>query len=218
MRPAGHSLFASSFFFGGYIFLLLLGVLGALRGSENLQRRIGFEADPALAYLRGSAQEAWKYAEAGRDARFCVCTEQKRRFRGVDATNVTAAGPASQPRRVHWRRSLEAVGFPNAIDRVWGPFMGRTLLKTAHRRTSSLGITEWWNDGERVRGKVPTFPHPEGTPNASSLFSCRFCPAVAADQVRKNRMSLISRGRGRTQGRIDLLFVGYVGFVVAKAF
>lgn len=39
--------------------------------------------------------------------------EQKRRFRGVDATHVAAAGPTPQPRRVHLQRSLEAVHGPN---------------------------------------------------------------------------------------------------------
>ena len=39
------------------------------------------------------------------------------RFRGVDATHVPAAGPASQPRRVHFRRSPEAVYGPNPFCR-----------------------------------------------------------------------------------------------------
>ncbi len=58
------------------------------------------------------------------------------RFRGVNATHVSVAGPASQQRRVHLRRSPEAVGFPNAIDRVWGPFMGRTLFDSGFIRVS----------------------------------------------------------------------------------
>ena len=62
---------------------------------------------------------------------------QKRRFRGVDRTHVPAAGPASQPRRVHFQRSPEAVHGPNHFGRRpmsgfprrrGGRLCGRSLL------------------------------------------------------------------------------------------
>jgi hypothetical protein len=146
--------------------------------------------------------------------------KEKRRFRGVDATHVPAAGPASQQRRVHFRRCPEAVQGPNLLKTAprriltegvrgrasasclrpsppvpgffW--FRARVILRTDGPTSSTQRLT--------VRGKVPTFPHPEGTPNAiyrvwgtqpPLLFSsCLFCRAVAAGQVRKNRMSPFS--------------------------
>jgi hypothetical protein len=140
MRPAGHSLFASSFFFGGYIFLLLLRVLGALRGSENLQGRIGLETDPALAYLRGSAPRDIEVRRSRRSP--------KNRRGGSGAWTL--------------RTYLPPVQHPNHVastgDVLWRRFMGRILWKTAHRRTSSVGITEWWNDGERGCLSPPNTP------------------------------------------------------------
>jgi hypothetical protein len=42
----------------------------------------------------------------------------------VDATHVAVAGPASQPRRVHLRRSLEAVQGPNpSEDGPWADWV-----------------------------------------------------------------------------------------------
>ena len=72
------------------------------------------------------------------------------RFRGVDAPHVPAAGPASQQRRVHLRRSPEAVHGPN-------PF-----LKTAHRRIPT----------ERVRFRAP-LSYFRPSPPVPGLFSFR---------------------------------------------
>ena len=145
-------------------------------------------------------------AAAGRPRRTPKPEEsEKRRFRGVDAT--TCPPPVQHPNHV---ASTCAV--------LRRRLMGRTLWQTAHRRIPTEPIRLraspscfrppplvpglfWFRarvillpDGptcpiQRLpgRGKVSPFPHPE----PPLLFSsCLFCPAVAAGQVRKNRMSL----------------------------
>ena len=143
---------------------------------------------------------------------------EKRRFRGEDAT--TCPPPVQHPNHV-----------ASTCDVLRRRLMGRTLWQTAHRRIPTEPIRLraspscfrppplvpglfWFRarvillpDGptcpiQRLpgRGKVSPFPHPE----PPLLFSsCLFCPAVAAGQVRKNRMSPNSRpgrmGR-RTRG------------------
>jgi len=102
------------------------------------------------------------------------------RFRDVDATHVPAAGPASRQRRVHFRRSPEAVHGPNPFGRR--P-IGGFLRKESRPEASPSGFRPpplvpglfWFRarvilptDGPThpiqrltVPGQVPTFPHPE---------------------------------------------------------
>ena len=56
-----------------------------------------------------SPQEASKYAKAG------GVRQRKEAVQGRGRYHVPAAAPASQPRRVHWRRSPEAVQGPNPL-------------------------------------------------------------------------------------------------------
>ena len=94
----------------------------------------------------------------------------KERFRGVDATHVPAVGPASQPRRVHLRRSPEAVGFPNAIDRVGGPFLGRIPLEDGPRSEYRLQAGKTLLIRLSFGGSEDSNPRKRGTPNRAFLL------------------------------------------------
>jgi hypothetical protein len=83
---------------------------GLSNGLLGRDQRIVIVAHPVLAYFGLCPQ---RHRRTPKPEEF---EEEKRRFRGVDATPVAAAGPASQPRRVHWRRSLEAVHGPNPLE------------------------------------------------------------------------------------------------------
>jgi hypothetical protein len=64
------------------------------------------------------------------------------RFRGVDATHVPAARPASQQRRVHLRRSAEAVHGPNPFcRRPIGGFLRKG--SDSGLRLPDFGLIRW---------------------------------------------------------------------------
>jgi hypothetical protein len=94
--------------------------LGGVLPSELLHRRGRFltPLSPRLRQLRChkiSLLRPPRYSPHTSASRPRTCAQG--RFRGVDATHVPAAGPGSQPRRLHFRRSPEAVHGPNHLRR-----------------------------------------------------------------------------------------------------
>ncbi len=111
-----------------------LGATTTFRSFRHLDLR--FVAHPVLAYFGLCPQ---RHRRTPKPEEF---EEEKRRFRGVDATPVAAAG-----------QHLNHVA--STGDVLWRRFMGRTLWKTAHRRIGFPSDASGWGpfptEGVRCR-------------------------------------------------------------------